>query len=69
MLLSLYVYQIWEKRLPLAWFLSKKIAKKKLATTYFRFRLSSAYECLTSLFGMGRGVPTQLSSPIKDFVL
>ena len=33
-------------------------AKKKLATTYFRDKLSSAYKCLTSLFGMGRGVST-----------
>ena len=27
-----------------------------LATTYFCEKLSSAYECLTALFGMGRGV-------------
>ena len=43
--------------------------KKLLATPYLSITLFSAYQGLTSLFGMGRGVPPELSSPIKDFVL
>ena len=56
-------------RLPLAWVPPNLKQKKKIGDYLFLLTLSSAYECLTSLFGMGRGVPTQLSSPIKDFVL
>ena len=51
------------------YFLKLKQKKKLLATPYLSITLFSAYQGLTSLFGMGRGVPPELSSPIKDFVL
>ena len=31
--------------------------KKILATSYFSYSLSSAFRCLTSVFGMGTGEP------------
>ncbi len=46
-----------------------KITQKKIGNSLSSLTLLSAYQCLTSLFGMGRGVSTELSSPIKDFVL
>ena len=35
----------------------KKDIKKILATSYFSYSLSSAFRCLTSVFGMGTGEP------------
>ena len=37
--------------------------KKILATSYFSYSLSSAFRCLTSVFGMGTGVTSLLLSP------
>ena len=37
---------------------SKKNCKKKIGNYLFSHSLSSAFKCLTSLFGMGRGVST-----------
>ena len=42
-----------------------KINKKKLATCYLRFTLFSPLKSLTTVFGMGTGVSSLLSSPIK----
>ena len=69
-MLFLYIYSNSEWINCLCgWSTQKLKQKKNWQLPIFALRLSSAYECLTSLFGMGRGVPTQLSSPIKDFVL
>ena len=37
---------------------SKKLEQKKTGNYLFSHTLSSAYKCLTTLFGMGRGVST-----------
>ena len=46
-----------------------KNEQKKIGNLLSSLTLFSPLKCLTSLFGMGRGVPPKLSSPIKDFVL
>ena len=38
---------------------------KKTGNVLFSLTLSSALKCLTSVFEMGTGVSTSLSSPIK----
>ena len=39
------------------------LVKKKMAAFYLFYPLFSTFECLTSVFGMGTGISTQLSPP------
>ena len=51
--------------------LIKRLAKfkqKKIGNLLSSLTLFSPLKCLTSLFGMGRGVSTLLSSPIKCII-
>ena len=47
--------------------MSKFFAKKNIGNLLSSLTLFSPLKCLTSLFGMGRGVSTLLSSPIKIY--
>ena len=45
-----------------------KKEQKKIGNLLSSLTLFSPLKCLTSLFGMGRGVSTLLSSPIKCII-
>lgn len=45
-----------------------KNEQKKIGNLLSSLTLFSPLKCLTSLFGMGRGVSTLLSSPIKCII-
>ena len=47
---------------------NKKNKQKKIGNLLSSLTLFSPLKCLTSLFGMGRGVSTLLSSPIKCII-
>ena len=48
--------------------IKRKNKQKKIGNLLSSLTLFSPLKCLTSLFGMGRGVSTLLSSPIKCII-
>ena len=60
---DIYITNLYIKKSTIN--VDKKLQKKIIGNDLFSHSLSSARESLTSVFGMGTGVPSQSLSPMK----